>query len=106
MTEDELKAIFTGAGVEISKDEEVEDGKAVILPTDKFDSSKNNRGFGFVYVPEAEFDKATALNGTPAGDRTLVVNEAREKKDRDEYRGGGRGQGGFSNNRSFSRDRY
>ena len=42
-----------------------------------------SRGFGFVEMADGEADKAiNALNGTEFGDRSLRVNEARERGDR------------------------
>lgn len=41
-----------------------------------------SRGFGFVEMADDEADKAiSALNGTEFGDRSLRVNEARERGD-------------------------
>ena len=53
-----------------------------------------SRGFGFVEMAtNEEAQKAiTALNGTPLGGRTLVVNEARPQEKRP-YGGGGGGGG-------------
>jgi len=60
------------------------------------------RGFAFVEMPnDEEAAKAIAgLNGKEVGGRVLKVNEARPKPDRPPARsgyGGGRRQGGFSN---------
>ncbi|MGH7205776.1 MAG: RNA recognition motif domain-containing protein [Nitrospiraceae bacterium] len=54
-----------------------------------------SRGFGFVEMATSEeAQKAiAALNGTPLGGRTLVVNEARPQEKRP-YGGGGGGGGG------------
>jgi len=53
-----------------------------------------SRGFGFVEMAtNEEAQKAiAALNGTPLGGRTLVVNEARPQEKRP-YGGGGGGGG-------------
>jgi len=60
------------------------------------------RGFAFVEMPnDEEAAKAVAgLNGKEVGGRAIKVNEARPKTERSAprtSRGGGRGQGGFSN---------
>ncbi len=62
------------------------------------------RGFAFVEMPnDEEAAKAIAgLNGKEVGGRAIKVNEARPKTERSAPRtsrggGGGRGQGGFSN---------
>ena len=53
-----------------------------------------NRGFGFLDVPEDQLDAAIAkLDGFTLGGRTLRVNEARPKEDRPREGGGG-GYGG------------
>ena len=89
-TETELTELFKGYGevtrVHLGKDRET--GRA--------------RGFAFVEMPnDAEAAKAIAgLDGKEFGGRNLKVNEARPKADRPpEHRssGGGRRQGGFSN---------
>ena len=55
-----------------------------------------SRGFGFVEMAtNEEAQKAiTALNGTPLGGRTLVVNEARPQEKRPYGGGGGGGDRG------------
>ncbi|MGA2984925.1 MAG: RNA-binding protein [Terriglobia bacterium] len=89
-TESELTALFQGFGqvtrVHVAMDRET--GRA--------------RGFAFVEMPnDEEAAKAIAgLNGKEVGGRALKVNEARPKTERSAprtSRGGGRGQGGFSN---------
>ena len=59
-----------------------------------------SKGFGFVEMPNSDEANAAiqALDGTSVGERTLKVNEARERVPR------GPG-GGFSGGRS-NRDRY
>ncbi len=60
-----------------------------------------DKGFGFVEVPEENMQGAIdATNGKEFGGRTLTVNEARPRTDR---QGGGRsggGRGGFGGGRS------
>ncbi|MDO8588285.1 MAG: RNA-binding protein [Armatimonadota bacterium] len=75
MTEDELRDLFEPYGP-------VTEVRLV-----------ENRGFGFVDVPEEKAAEAIdAINGKEVGGRTLTVNEARP---RSETRGGGgRGFGG------------
>ncbi|MDO8683218.1 MAG: RNA-binding protein [Armatimonadota bacterium] len=52
-----------------------------------------NRGFGFVDVPEERMEEAiAAVSGKEVAGRTLTVNEARPKADT--RGGGGRGFGG------------
>ncbi len=52
------------------------------------------KGFGFVEMGSSEEAEAamTALNGQEFGGRTLRVDEARPRKNRDDRRGGGRGR--------------
>jgi len=70
-TEDELKTKF----------EEHVKVIVVRIVTDKF--SGKSKGFGFVEVDDADMDKAiSAMNGQKFGDRELVVNEARPKKEK------------------------
>ena len=64
-----------------------------------------SKGFGFVEMPNDDEANAAiqALDGVSVGDRTLKVNEARERPPR----GQGGGGGGFSGGRSpRGRDRY
>ena len=54
---------------------------AARIVTDKF--SGRSKGFGFVEVDDADAEKAiSAMNGQKFGDRELVVNEARPRKER------------------------
>jgi len=70
-TEDELKNKF---------EEHVKVLSARIV-TDKF--SGRSKGFGFVDVEDADLDKAvSSMNGQKFGDREIVVNEARPRKER------------------------
>jgi RNA recognition motif-containing protein len=70
VSDEQLKKIFTGFG-------EVSSAKVM---TDKF--TNRSRGFGFVEMPvETEGQKAIAdLNGTAHEGRTMIVNEARPRK--------------------------
>ncbi len=84
-TVEELKEIF-------SEYESVEDVKVI---TDR--DTGRSRGFGFVELSsDEEAEKAIkALNGHSLGDREIVVNEARPRRDRDSGGGGGGGGGGY-----------
>lgn len=81
-TEQELQELFAQHG-------SVQSAKVI---TDRY--TGQSRGFGFVEMATAEdAQKAiTALNGTPLGGRTLVVNEARPQEKRS-FSGGGGGGG-------------
>ena len=72
----------------------------VKLIKDKF--TDELRGFGFVEMPsKSDAQKAIQeVNGTELEGRTLIVNEARPRKDRSGGRQ--RGGGGFHNSRSRS----
>jgi len=94
LQESELKEFF----------EEYGEVSAARIITDKF--SGRSKGFGFVEMPDDEqAKKAIAeLDGAEVDGRTIVVNQAEEKK---ESRGGGgfrggnqRGGGGFNRGRS------
>jgi RNA recognition motif-containing protein len=69
--------------------------------------SGESRGFGFVEMSNKEEAKAAiaALNGSQMNGKSIVVNEARPKKDNRDSRGGGRnkrhssGGGGFGGNK-------
>jgi len=78
-TVEELKDLF-------SEYESVEDVKVI---TDR--DSGRSRGFGFVDLSsDEEAEKAIkALNGHSLGDREIVVNEARPRRDRNSGGGGG-----------------
>lgn len=88
-TEQELSELFSQHGT-------VQSAKVI---TDRY--TGQSRGFGFVEMATGEeAQKAiTALNGSPLGGRTLVVNEARPQEKR--AFGGGGGGGG-----SEHRDRW
>jgi RNA recognition motif-containing protein len=77
--EDQLKAIFSEGGRQVSE---------VRIVTDR--DTGRPRGFAFVEMgSQADADAAVnALNGKDFGGRTLTVNEAREQGPR---RGGGGG---------------
>ncbi len=82
-TEQELSELFAAHG-------SVQSAKVI---TDRY--TGQSRGFGFVEMSaDDEAQKAiTALNGTPLGSRTLVVNEAKPQEKRS-YGGGNPGGGG------------
>lgn len=84
LTEDDLKAAFEAYG-------EVESSRII---TDR--NSGRSKGFGFVDMPDREQALAAieGLNETELGERTITVNEARPKPERDDRRGGGFGGGG------------
>jgi RNA recognition motif-containing protein len=68
-----------------------------------------SKGFGFVDMPSSDEANAAiqALDGVNVGDRTLKVNEARERPPRGQGGGGFGGGGGFSGGRSHrDRNRY
>ncbi len=74
--EDDLRALFTGVGVVVGCD----------LVIDKFTSK--SRGFAFVEMSSPE-DAARAveqLNGHELDGRKLMVNEARPREPRDNFR--------------------
>jgi len=88
LEETELKEFF----------EEYGEVASVKIITDKF--SGRSKGFGFIEMPnEEEAKKAIEeLNGAEVDGRTIVVNEALEKKDTDRRSGGGGfggGRGGY-----------
>ncbi len=89
-TEQQLSELFAQHGT-------VQSAKVI---TDRY--TGQSRGFGFVEMStDEEAQKAvSALNGTPLGDRTLVVNEARPQEKRP-YGGnpGGRHGGGEGGDR-------
>ena len=82
MTDQDLRTMFEPyGGIE-----------SATVATDR--DTGRSRGFGFVSMPnDEEADKAmAALNGKPAGGRTLTVNEARPQTPRSGgFREGGRG---------------
>lgn len=102
--EAELKGFF----------EEYGEVASVKIITDKF--SGRSKGFGFIEMPnDDEAKKAIQeLNGAEVGGRSIVVNEAQERKESDRrstgggnrgggggnYRGGGRGGYGRDNSRN------
>jgi RNA recognition motif-containing protein len=75
-----------------------------------------SKGFGFVEMPNSDEANAAiqSLDGTSVGERTLKVNEARERAPRGQGGGGGFSGGGFgggggggrSHHRDRDRDRY
>ena len=83
--EEELRTLFQQAGTV----------ESVRIITDQY--SGRSRGFGFVEMATREeaIKAIELLNGQTLRERTLVVNEAREKRDRGGQRGGfGRRQEG------------
>ncbi len=76
-TEDEVQTLFAEYG----------EVHSVALPTDR--ETGRARGFGFVEMSPGEAARAIAsVNGTEFGGRTLNVNEARPRENRDGGRGG------------------
>ena len=82
VTDEELQQVFAAHGT-------VESARVI---TDKYTDS--SRGFGFVEMStQEEAEKAIeSLNGSEMGGRSLTVNIARPREDRN--RGGGGGGGG------------
>ncbi len=82
VTEEDLKKAFEAFGQITS----------VNVIRDQY--SNRSKGFGFVEMPESSEAQAAiaALNGKELNGRSLSVNEARPKADRN--RGGGYGSGG------------
>jgi len=66
---------------------------SVKIITDKF--TGRSKGFGFVEMPDDEEAKQAieGLNGKEMKGRTVVVNKAEERKERNDFRGGNRGGG-------------
>jgi RNA recognition motif-containing protein len=60
-----------------------------------------SKGFGFVEMADDEAAKKAIadLNGSEVGGRNIVVNQAEDKKPRDNSRGGGYGGGGGGGSR-------
>ena len=85
-TEDNLHVTFAEYG-------EVTSARVI---TDRM--TGRSRGFGFVEMANNNEAEAAirALNGTELGGRTLTVNEARPRENRDSRWGGGGGGGGGS----------
>jgi RNA recognition motif-containing protein len=76
-TEEELKTMF----------EEHVKVVAARVVKDKF--SGRSKGFGFVEVDDADMDKAiSAMSGKKLGEREIVVNEARPRRERGDRPGG------------------
>ncbi|MBI4063037.1 MAG: RNA-binding protein [Elusimicrobia bacterium] len=86
VTENELHSMFTAVGT-------VESAKLI---TDRY--TGQSKGFGFVEMAdEASAQQAIQkLNGSQAGNRTIVVSEARPLEERrPSGGGGGGGRGGY-----------
>jgi cold-inducible RNA-binding protein len=83
-TEDDLRSLFSAHGVV----------DRVSLITDRI--TGRPRGFAFVEMADQADAEAAiqALNGAELGGRTLTVNIAKPRSDRDRPRGGGR-RGGY-----------
>jgi len=70
--EDELKSFFASAGAVT---------EAIVPVTD--DNPPRSKGFGFVeFGDEASFKNALAMDGQQMDGRTLRINEARPREDR------------------------
>ncbi len=89
LKEEELKELFEEYG-------EVSSARII---SDKY--SDRSKGFGFVEMPDDEAARQAieALNDTEVMGRTIVVNEARERKERP-------GGGGFGGGKGGRQDRY
>ena len=90
VTDEELQQVFAAHGT-------VESARVI---TDKYTDS--SRGFGFVEMStQEEAEKAIeSLNGSEMGGRSLTVNIARPREDRNRggRGGGGGGGGGYRDN--------
>ena len=99
LQESELKEFF----------EEYGEVSAARIITDKF--SGRSKGFGFIEMPDDEQAKKAIeeLNGAEVDGRTIVVNEAEERKERSNtgggYRGGNQRGGGGGFNRGGGNSR-
>ena len=84
LTEDDLKTAFGAYG-------EVESSRII---SDR--NSGRSKGFGFVEMPDRNQALAAieGLNESELDSRTITVNEARPKPERDDRQGGGFGGGG------------
>jgi RNA recognition motif-containing protein len=97
----------------LSFDLQDEDLKKFFIPYGEVSSAKiimdkatdRSRGFGFVEMSDdtAARKAITELDGTSVGGRPMKVNEAKPKPDR---QGGGRGDGGYNNSKSYNQTRY
>lgn len=87
-TEQDLSDLFGQVGQVLS---------ATVI-TDR--DSGRSKGFGFVEMSDDQEARNAIdrLNGTTLGNRTIVVNEARERREQG-FSGGGGGGGGGSYNR-------
>lgn len=83
LQDEDLKQVFAGHG-EVSSAKIIRDSH-----------SGRSRGFGFVEMPNDDEARAAIekLNGTEVDGRTIVVNEARPRKENSS--GGFRKRGGF-----------
>jgi RNA recognition motif-containing protein len=93
LTEDNLKAAFQAYG-------EVQSARII---TDR--DTGRSKGFGFIEMPEKDeaLKAIEVLNGTELGGKTITVNEARPKPQRNKrgggFGGGRRGESGGGRNR-------
>ncbi len=89
VTEEDLRVNFSGVGKV----------QSVNIIKDKYTGM--SKGFAFVEMEtEAEAQAAVEkFNGGELSGKTITVNEARPKKDRDRPRTGGGGRGGFGGGR-------
>jgi|ERR1051325_1366081 RNA recognition motif-containing protein len=87
LQDEDLKNVFTSYG-EVSSAKVIRDNQ-----------SGRSRGFGFVEMPNDDDARAAIekLNGTEVDGRTIVVNEARPRKEG----GNGGGGGGFKRRGGF-----
>ncbi len=94
VTEEDLKKTFEAFGQVASAN----------IIKDQY--SNQSKGFGFVEMPESSEAQAaiSSLNGKELNGRSLTVNQARPKTDRN--RGGGFGGGGGRSGGGGRRDRY
>ncbi len=103
LQDEDLKQVFAGFG-EVSSAKVIRDTQ-----------SGRSRGFGFVEMPNDDEARAAIekLNGTDVDGRSIVVNEARPRKEggndgggfrRSSGGSGGGGRGGFDRRRDFNRD--
>jgi RNA recognition motif-containing protein len=74
--EEDLRALFERFG-EVS---------SVKIISDKY--SGRSKGFGFVEMPDSEHANAAIkeLNGSQLGGRSIVVNEAKERTERKDFK--------------------
>ena len=88
-TSEDLADLFSQIGQVIS---------ATVI-TDR--DSGRSKGFGFVEMSDDQEARSAIdrLNGTTLGNRTIVVNEARERREQGGFGGGGGGGGSYNRDR-------